>query len=102
MVKGPRIRWSRRALEEFEEGLGFIAQFNPEAAHRFRIALLEALDQVRRHPGSARMVPEEEDHRVRELLRPPFRLIFELLPQELRILSIRRMERAPLERKDLR
>jgi len=48
------------------------------------------------------MVPEEEDHRVRELLRPPFRLIFEILPQELRILSIRRMERAPLERKDLR
>jgi len=95
------IRWSRRTLEEFVEGLGFIARHNPVAAGELRDEILQALDQVRDFPRVARMVPEEGDPSIREILRQPFRIILEIRPSELRILSVRRMERDPLTREDL-
>jgi mRNA-degrading endonuclease RelE of RelBE toxin-antitoxin system len=42
------------------------------------------------------MVPEEGDPNVREVLREPFRIIYEIHGKELRILVVRRMEREPL------
>jgi plasmid stabilization system protein ParE len=95
------IRWSRRALETLHEGLGYIAQFNPDAAHRLRIAILEALEQVRSFPKAGRVVPEEGNPGIREVLREPFRIMVEIHPREIRILVVRRMERAGLEAGEL-
>ena len=95
------LRWSRQALEQLCEGLGYIAMFNPQAARSIRIAIADALEQVRLFPESARMVPEQVDPRIREVLREPFRIIYEIQSRELRILAVRRMERAPLEADDL-
>ena len=83
-------------MQSLDEGLAYIAHFNPEAAHRLRVSILDGLEHLRAFPKSGRMVPEEEDPKVRELLREPFRLIYEIHPGELRILAVRRMERAPL------
>ena len=88
------IRWSRRALEDLDEGLAFIAHFHPEAAHRLRLAVLAGLEQAQRFPMAARMVPELGDPHLREVLRAPFRIMFQVHPRELRILAVRRMERA--------
>ena len=95
------IRWSRQALESLQEGLGYIAMFNPEAARTLRDSILEGLERVRSFPKSARRVPEQADPLIREILRPPFRILFELRAEEIRILAIRRMERAPLQAQDL-
>ena len=97
MVKRLQVRWSRKALDTLDEGLSYIAQFNPDAAHRLRISILKALEHVREFPQSARMVPEEGDPKIREVLREPFRIMYEIRPKELRILVVRRMERAPIE-----
>jgi len=97
VVKGVLpVRWSRLALDTLDEGLGFIAQFNPQAAHRLRVSIVEALEQVRAFPLSARRVPEQGDPSIREVLREPFRIIYEIHPREIRILVVRRMERAPM------
>ncbi|BDU73327.1 type II toxin-antitoxin system RelE/ParE family toxin [Mesoterricola silvestris] len=101
MVKRLSVRWSRKALDALDEGLGFIAQFDPEAAHQLQVSILSALEHVRELPQSARMVPEEGDPRIREVLREPFRIMYEIHPKELRVLVVRRMERAPVEREDL-
>lgn len=90
------VRWSRRALDTLDEGLGYIAHFNPEAAHALRVAIVEALEQVRAFPRSARRVPEVNDPLIREILREPFRIMYEIHDQELRIRCVRRMERGSL------
>jgi plasmid stabilization system protein ParE len=90
------IRWSLRALDTLDEGLGYIAQFNPLAARQLRVSIQAALKHIQAYPESARMVPEEGDPSIREVLRDPFRIIFEIHAEELRILVVRRMERAPL------
>ena len=91
------LRWSRRALDTLDAGLGYIAQFDPDAAHRLRVAILEALERIRRFPESGRMVPEEGDPDIREVLREPFRIMYGVPPGEIRILVVRRMERSSLE-----
>jgi plasmid stabilization system protein ParE len=91
------IRWSRRALDTLDESLAYIAQFNPEAAHRLRLAIQAALETARSFPEAARRVPELDDPSVREMLREPFRILYEIHARELRILALRRMERGPLE-----
>lgn len=102
MVKQPLpIRWSWQALVTLEEGLDYIAQFNPEAAHNLRVSIQDALEHVREFPKSARMVPEEGDPNIREVLREPFRIMYQIHSKELRILVVRRMERAPLESDEL-
>lgn len=101
MVKRLSIRWSRKALDTLDERLSSIAQFNPEAAHQLRVSILSTLEHVREFPQSARMVPEEGDHKIREVLREPFRIMYEIHPKELRILVVRRMKRAPVERGEL-
>ena len=95
------VRWSRRALDTLDEGLGYIAQFNPEAAHQLRLSVQEALEHIQRFPKAGRMVPEEADPAVREVLRPPFRIIYEIQPLELRLLVVRRMERGALDQGEL-
>jgi toxin ParE1/3/4 len=95
------IRWSQRALNTLEESLGYIAQFNPEAAHKLRVSIQDALEHIREFPKSARMVQEEGDPNIREVLREPFRIMYEIHSKELRILVVRRMERAPLETGEL-
>ncbi|MDP2877574.1 MAG: type II toxin-antitoxin system RelE/ParE family toxin [Holophaga sp.] len=101
MVKSLPIRWSRKALETLHDGLGYIARFNPEAAHNLRDSILSALEHIQEFPKAGRVVPEAGDPRVREVLREQFRVIYEIHPKELRILAVRRMERAPLEPKEL-
>ncbi len=91
------MRWSRRALDTLDEGLGYIAQFNPDAAHRLRIAVLESLEQIRTFPRAGRMVPEEGNPDVREVLRAPFRIMYGIHSREIRILVVRRLERSSLE-----
>lgn len=91
------IRWSRRALDSLYEGLAYIARFNPEAARNIRGSILEALDYARAFPEATRMVPEEGNPRIREVLREPFRIIYEIPEREIHVLVVRRMERSPLE-----
>lgn len=88
------IRWSGKALEDLDEGLAFIAHFNPEAAHHLRLAIEAGLEQARLFPRAARKVPEAGDPDLREVLRAPFRIMYQVHPWELRILAVRRMEQA--------
>ncbi len=97
VMKPLGIKWSRRALDTLDEGLGYIAQFNPDAAHRLRIVILEALEHNRTFPKSGRMVPEEGNPDIREVLREPFRIMYKAHLREIRILVVRRMERPSLE-----
>ena len=47
------------------------------------------------------MVPEAGDPNLREVLREPFRVMYEIHPMELRILVVGRMERASIAPEDL-
>jgi len=101
VVKRLPVLWTRNAIESLDEGLGFIAQFDAKVAHGLRQSILAGIERVREFPRSARVVPEGGNSNVREILREPFRIIYEIHPGELHILLVRRMERAPISPDDL-
>jgi plasmid stabilization system protein ParE len=65
------------------------------------MSVLTTLEQVRTFPKAGRMVPEEGNPGIREVLREPFRIMVEIHSREIRILVVRRMERAGLEAGEL-
>lgn len=101
-MKRPKtIRWSERALDDLDAALAYIARDNPEAARRLRDQVVEGLASAQAFPEVPRIVPELDDPHIREVLRGPLRVVFQIQGDELRVLAARRMERAPIVAGDL-
>jgi len=46
----PLIRWSRLASQDLESAHAYLEERNPEAARRFAIEILRAVENLERHP----------------------------------------------------
>ena len=87
-----KIIWSGPAIRELEAALDFIALDNPEAADRLGRAIHQAVGRLRAFPESARMVPELENPRIREVVHGPFRVVYEVRDDLVEILATVRSE----------
>lgn len=90
-----RVLWAGPALRELEESLDYIARENPEAADRLGHKVHGAVGRLARFPDLGRMVPEIEDPFLREIIEPPFRVIYERQEDVIRVLAVLRFERDP-------
>ena len=81
------ILWSPRALESLRSIRRDLASYSPSAEQRFveraRMRQLEAF------PSSGRTVPEYGVPLLRELVEPPYRIVYELFPDRVEIVIIR-------------
>lgn len=89
------IRWAGPAIRELEAALDYIARDNREAADRLADAVYNAVSRLRRFPASGRMVPELEDPDIREVIHPPFRVIYHQISGLVEILAVVRAEQEP-------
>ena len=55
--------------------------------------MLGSLDQIADFPESGRVVPEFEQPWLRELIRPPFRIVYRLDGERIRVIRVWRSER---------
>ena len=78
-----------RALEDLDEIVAFIAQNNPERAQTFGDALLSKALQLEAHPLMGRMVPEERDPAVREVMHGSYRIVYRLVGTAQEVFIIR-------------
>ncbi len=60
----------------------YIARDNPSAAERFGLALLEKLKLLREHPMLGRVVPERGEPNLREIIHPPYRIVYRVRERE--------------------
>ena len=73
------IRWAEPAANDLADIARYIATDSPRAASAFVDRVDQAIQQLAKHPLSGRVVPELNHHnisRYRELLIPPWRLIY--------------------------
>jgi plasmid stabilization system protein ParE len=61
-------------------------------------AILASLDQLAEFPESGRVVPEFDQPWLRELVRPPFRVVYRVDRERVRVVRIWRSERLMGER----
>lgn len=83
-----KIRWTERAQRDLVEIHAYISRDNPDAAQRWIARLRERARKVAPHPYAGRKVPELDREEVREVFLGSYRIIYEIYPQYLDILTV--------------
>ena len=71
-----QIIWSLQARDDLREIVTFIAADNPAVAESFGFRLMSKVDVLAKFPQIGRVVPEEHDENIRELILRPYRIIY--------------------------
>lgn len=85
-----QIIWSEQARDDLQSIVLFIAQDNPSIAESFGFRLMSKVDVLAQFPQIGRVVPEENDATVRELILRPYRIIYKVLAEK-EIIAIARI-----------
>ncbi|MGC9451252.1 MAG: type II toxin-antitoxin system RelE/ParE family toxin [Oceanipulchritudo sp.] len=73
-----KVIWSPSARADLRDIVTFIAEDNSVAAERFGTTLIEASKALGRFERKGRKVPEFGIEDIRELIVPPYRMIYRL------------------------
>ena len=84
-----RVRWTPQAADDLEAIRDFFARDSEHYAALVIRRLVEAVDVLEQFPLSGRRVPEHP-HRddLRELVRPPFRIVYRVTGDVLHLLTV--------------
>lgn len=85
-----KIIWSEQARDDVQAVVLFIARDNPQVAESFGYRLMSKVDVLAQYPEFGRVVPEENDKNVREIIFPPYRIIYQVL-RERDVIAIARI-----------
>ncbi len=72
------VRWTEQAADDLAAILEFIRRDSPAYAHLVVGRLYGAVGQLRDFPDSGRVVPERAQPTLRELIRPPSGMLYDL------------------------
>ncbi len=74
-----KIIWSSQARDDLQDIVSFIAADNPAAAQSFGFRLMSKVDVLADFPQLGRVVPEENDEAIREIILRPYRIVYQVL-----------------------
>jgi len=84
-----KIIWSPLAVDRASEIAEYIAQDNPTAAENWVTAVFTHVEQLKKFPGSGRIVPGINNHFFRELMYGNYGIIYRIEENRVSILTIR-------------
>ena len=82
------IRWTEQAAQDLEDIKTFISKDSPAYALAVVSKLYNAVSQLEIFPESGRIVPERGQSDIRELVRPPFRIVYRRRAEVIDILLV--------------
>jgi plasmid stabilization system protein ParE len=89
-----RVSLAESAIRDLEAvGDWYVTQSAPDVGERLIGEILGCVDQLVDFPESGRVVPEFDQPWLRELVRPPFRIVYRLDGERIRIVRVWRTER---------
>jgi plasmid stabilization system protein ParE len=89
-----RISFAHAAIEDLEQVLAYYtAEGVPEVGRRLVADVVAAVETLATHPDMGRVVPEFNTDNLRELIRPPFRIVYRREPRRIRVVRVWRSER---------
>jgi len=83
-----QVRWTEQAVEDLAAIKAFIGQDSPAYALAVVGRLYQAAGQLVQFPDSGRIVPEQTRPEIRELIRPPYRIVYRRRPELVEILLV--------------
>ncbi len=89
-----RIVWTAPAVADLEGIRSYIARDSEVYADAMVDRIIEAVGRLDRFPLSGRSVPELDEESVREVIVKPYRVIYELIGETVRVLTVLHSARA--------
>jgi plasmid stabilization system protein ParE len=94
MAAKRRVSFAPSAVTNLEEILSWYAdQQVPEVGERLVREIVDAVLRLADFPESGRLVPEFDLARLREIIHPPFRIVYQLDDERVRVVRVWRSER---------
>ena len=94
MPKVLRIIFAESAVTDLEQIREYyLEQQVPEVGDRFVREIIALIEDLSSHPDKGRVVPEFNQSKLRELVHPPYRIVYRRDPQSLSIVRVWRSER---------
>jgi len=82
------IIWTKPALEDLESIKLFIAKDSPYYAEKYIEKIISAVEKIEKFPKIGRVVPEEKNENLREIIHGNYRVIYLLADGEIIITAI--------------
>jgi len=89
-----KVVWTETAVAHLDSIYEFIAKTSPLYAYLIVRRLWDRTGQIEAFPESGRTVPEYHQPNVREVLEPPYRIIYRVHEQRVEILAVVHARRA--------
>jgi plasmid stabilization system protein ParE len=83
-----RLVWTRRAIEDTQAIKAFIERDSPHSAELVVTRIITAVDQLPAFPEFGRVVPEYREPTIREIIRPPYRIVYRLRREEIQVITV--------------
>lgn len=89
-----KISFSNSAFKDLEDIKSYYAgEGVPTIGKRFIAEIIKHIENLKTHPEIGRIVPEFDDIHMRELIHPPFRIVYLLEDNAIKIIRVWRSER---------
>jgi plasmid stabilization system protein ParE len=82
------LRWTETAAGDLESIRDYIRHDSPVVAQLVATRLYDAVSILRDFPEAGRVVPERNDPALRELIRPPYRIVYERRADAVIVLTV--------------
>ena len=93
-MRPARLTGATSATQDLEAiGAWYSDQALPDVGNRLLLALVGRIESLRAFPERGRIVPELGMESIRELIHPPFRIVYRLDRGTVRVLRVWRSER---------
>jgi len=83
-----RVHWTNNALKHLLDIYEYISQNSSFYAQRIVDRLTKRSEQITSFPMSGRNVPEYYAEDIRELIEKPYRIIYQIKPDQIDVLAV--------------
>ena len=83
-----RVYWTDEALVHLDNIYRYIAEDSPVYARRMVDKITRRSRQIGGFPQSGRMVPEYQSIDIREVIEPPYRIVYRVTPNRVDVLAV--------------
>ena len=83
-----KVFWTDEALRHLDSIYRHIAGDAPTYAQRMVDKITRRSRQIGAFPQSGRMVPEYQDIEIREVVEPPYRIVYRVTPDQVDVLAV--------------
>jgi toxin ParE1/3/4 len=94
MARKISISFADSVVEDLDDILNYyIEQDSSDVGEKLVSRIISQIQTLSRHPDMGRIVPEFGVKNLKELIRPPFRIVYRRDPRRVRIVRVWRSER---------